>query len=126
MGVVDIVAREIKLDYAKPKDRCMSMRSILTLCKVCSRSKAISRSFPRRHERWNPENYCISTVFALSVASFSSLSEQRKRIIDLRSDTVTSPTRPMLETALTAPTGDDVFGEDPTVLELEAYMMFLR
>ena len=28
----------------------------------------------------------------------------------------------MLETALTAPTGDDVFGEDPTVLELEAYM----
>jgi hypothetical protein len=28
----------------------------------------------------------------------------------------------MLECALTAPTGDDVFSEDPTVLELEAYM----
>lgn len=42
--------------------------------------------------------------------------------IDLRSDTVTAPSREMLETALTAPTGDDVFGEDPTVLELEEYM----
>jgi len=28
----------------------------------------------------------------------------------------------MLEAALQCPTGDDVFGEDPTVLELESYM----
>jgi len=44
------------------------------------------------------------------------------KVVDLRSDTVTAPSRPMLEAALTAPTGDDVMGEDPTVLELEAYM----
>jgi len=42
--------------------------------------------------------------------------------VDLRSDTVTAPSRPMLEAALTAKTGDDVMGEDPTVLELESYM----
>ena len=35
--------------------------------------------------------------------------------IDLRSDTVTKPTRPMLEAMFAAPVGDDVFGDDPTV-----------
>ena len=43
------------------------------------------------------------------------------KLIDLRSDTVTQPTRSMLATVLTAPTGDDVLGEDPTVLALEDY-----
>ena len=42
-------------------------------------------------------------------------------IVDLRSDTVTKPTREMLECALSAPIGDDVMGEDPTVTELEEY-----
>lgn len=36
-------------------------------------------------------------------------------MIDLRSDTVTRPTPQMLETMNKAVTGDDVFGEDPTV-----------
>jgi threonine aldolase len=40
----------------------------------------------------------------------------------LRSDTVTAPSRHMLEAALTAPTGDDVLGEDPTVQKLQEYM----
>jgi len=39
--------------------------------------------------------------------------------IDLRSDTVTKPCKEMKEVMLNAPLGDDVFGEDPTVLELE-------
>lgn len=39
--------------------------------------------------------------------------------IDLRSDTVTKPTPQMLERMLKAPVGDDVFGEDPTVNELQ-------
>src|SRR6476469_6765685 len=42
-------------------------------------------------------------------------------IIDFRSDTVTRPTTPMKEAMHTAPLGDDVFGEDPTVNELESY-----
>ncbi|MFT3823106.1 MAG: GntG family PLP-dependent aldolase [Chitinophagaceae bacterium] len=40
-------------------------------------------------------------------------------LIDLRSDTVTRPTPAMLQAMMQAPTGDDVFGEDPTVNELE-------
>lgn len=41
--------------------------------------------------------------------------------IDLRSDTVTRPNQAMREAMLAAPLGDDVFGEDPTVNQLEAY-----
>jgi len=40
--------------------------------------------------------------------------------IDLRSDTVTWPTTAMREAMYTAPVGDDVYGEDPTVIALEA------
>lgn len=40
--------------------------------------------------------------------------------IDLRSDTVTWPTPMMREAMMTAPLGDDVYGEDPTVNALEA------
>ena len=39
--------------------------------------------------------------------------------IDLRSDTVTKPTAGMLDAMMNAPVGDDVFGEDPSILELE-------
>lgn len=39
----------------------------------------------------------------------------------MRSDTVTKPDRNMLEFMIQAPVGDDVFGEDPTVKELEEY-----
>ena len=40
-------------------------------------------------------------------------------MIDLRSDTVTQPSEEMLQVMMTAETGDDVYGEDPTVNELE-------
>jgi threonine aldolase len=40
-------------------------------------------------------------------------------MIDLRSDTVTKPTPAMLAAMNSAAVGDDVFGEDPTVNELE-------
>jgi threonine aldolase len=42
-------------------------------------------------------------------------------LIDLRSDTVTKPTLAMREAMMNAPVGDDVYGEDPTVNELEKY-----
>lgn len=44
-----------------------------------------------------------------------------KKIIDLRSDTVTVPSEAMRQAMATAPVGDDVMGEDPTVNELERY-----
>ena len=40
-------------------------------------------------------------------------------VIDLRSDTVTRPTNGMLDAIRLAETGDDVYGEDPTVNRLE-------
>ncbi|WP_456024707.1 low-specificity L-threonine aldolase [Pseudomonas protegens] len=41
-------------------------------------------------------------------------------VIDLRSDTVTQPTPAMLDAMTAADTGDDVYGEDPTVNRLES------
>ena len=41
------------------------------------------------------------------------------RIVDLRSDTVTLPTPAMREAMSSAPLGDDVYGEDPSVNHLE-------
>jgi threonine aldolase len=42
------------------------------------------------------------------------------KFIDLRSDTVTKPTKEMREAMVNAPVGDDVFSDDPTANELEA------
>ncbi|MES2761390.1 MAG: GntG family PLP-dependent aldolase [Bacteroidota bacterium] len=39
--------------------------------------------------------------------------------VDLRSDTVTKPSKAMLDAMFNAPVGDDVFGEDPTIKLLE-------
>ena len=42
-----------------------------------------------------------------------------QRVIDLRSDTVTRPSRAMREVMTNAEVGDDVYGDDPTVKRLE-------
>lgn len=41
------------------------------------------------------------------------------KVIDLRSDTVTKPSKAMREAIFNAEVGDDVFGEDPTVIKLQ-------
>jgi len=41
------------------------------------------------------------------------------RVVDLRSDTITAPVIAMRMAMVTAEVGDDVYGEDPTVRELE-------
>lgn len=41
------------------------------------------------------------------------------QVSDFRSDTVTRPTPSMYEAMATAPLGDDVFGDDPTVIKLQ-------
>lgn len=45
--------------------------------------------------------------------------------IDLRSDTVTRPSKEMRQVMAAAVVGDDVFGDDPTVNELQAYIASL-
>lgn len=47
------------------------------------------------------------------------MSESKRRVVDLRSDTVTKPTHAMRKAMAEAEVGDDVYGEDPTVLKLE-------
>lgn len=59
------------------------------------------------------------SVHCLQIQSLWSSSS---RAADFRSDTVTLPTKEMLEAATSAPLGDDVMGEDPTVSALEEYM----
>lgn len=46
-------------------------------------------------------------------------------MIDLRSDTVTRPTPGMLDAMLSATVGDDVLGDDPTVIALEEKIALL-
>lgn len=43
-------------------------------------------------------------------------------VIDLRSDTLTLPTKEMINAMVSAPLGDDVWNEDPSVHELERYV----
>lgn len=50
------------------------------------------------------------------------MSMSRKHPIDLRSDTVTLPSDAMLRAMTAAELGDDVYGDDPTVLRLERAM----
>jgi threonine aldolase len=47
------------------------------------------------------------------------------KIIDLRSDTVTLPSREMKEAMMNAPLGDDIYGEDPTANAFQQEMMEL-
>ena len=42
--------------------------------------------------------------------------------IDFRSDTVTQPTKAMRDAMINAPVGDDVLGDDPTVIALQDRM----
>lgn len=49
----------------------------------------------------------------------------RDRVVDLRSDTVTKPSVRMREAMLKADVGDDVLGDDPTVISLEGRMAAL-
>lgn len=46
-------------------------------------------------------------------------------MVDLRSDTITQPDAEMRRVMAEAPVGDDVFGEDPTINELQEYMAAL-
>jgi threonine aldolase len=53
------------------------------------------------------------------MTSKNSFPNATQEIVDLRSDTVTRPTESMFEAMHSAPLGDDVLGDDPTVMRLE-------
>ena len=71
---------------------------------------------------------CISTsgsltaiVWTICIVQLLSM-KLKNMMIDLRSDTVTRPTPAMRTAMFEADVGDDVFGEDPTILILERRM----
>jgi threonine aldolase len=53
------------------------------------------------------------------MTSEKSFPQATRDVVDLRSDTVTRPTHEMFEAMQSAPLGDDVLGDDPTVMRLE-------
>ena len=59
------------------------------------------------------------SICHMSFLRSSILHKNTRMIIDFRSDTVTKPTPAMLEAMMKAKVGDDVFGEDPCINELE-------
>jgi len=65
---------------------------------------------------------CKFTIFSVENCSLlEKIGSFVYMIIDFRSDTLTKPSLGMLDAMHTANVGDDVFGEDPTVNELEQY-----
>ncbi|XP_063591437.1 uncharacterized protein LOC134768549 [Penaeus indicus] len=64
---------------------------------------------------------CIFKIFPNPAGKSSChvLQESGARVVDLRSDTLTQPSPAMKEAMMAAPLGDDVFGEDPTVIALQ-------
>jgi threonine aldolase len=69
-----------------------------------------------------PLKQILANSFVQHYDSITSYSQQEHGMntIDLRSDTVTWPTPTMREAMANAVVGDDVFGDDPTVNELQA------
>lgn len=67
---------------------------------------------------------CLRTDFRISILLwFVGLKNSADApIVDLRSDTVTKPSRGMREAMANAEVGDDVYEEDPTILALEGSM----
>lgn len=56
------------------------------------------------------------------VAAHDDIAEMVRRVIDMRSDTVTKPTEAMRAAMASAEVDDDVLGHDPTALRLETEM----
>ena len=50
------------------------------------------------------------------------MEKSARKLIDLRSDTVTRPSDKMYDAMRNAPLGDDVLGDEPTVMALEKQM----
>lgn len=95
----------------------------------CSRSLSVSpsgllkRTCHKLFQTNNDGDCNVSRRYLSSMyTSGVNVHEERSgvRVIDLRSDTVTKPTDEMRAAMSTARVGDDVYGEDPTVNELQA------
>lgn len=67
----------------------------------------------------------MSAYPAASTSACAAVPTDARPIVDLRSDTVTRPTPAMREAIARAEVGDDVFGDDPTVIALQQHIAAL-
>ncbi|XP_053639228.1 uncharacterized protein [Cherax quadricarinatus] len=95
-------------------------------CTVCSKellagkSELLKHANGKKHKKRLEEGHINMTVPTdLSSVLDGTAIPHVLQIVDLRSDTVTQPSREMKEAMFDAPVGDDVFSEDPTVKALE-------
>ena len=58
---------------------------------------------------------CMKSYTEISAAPAPPGGSSDMKVIDIRSDTVTKPSAGMYEAMVSAPVGDDVMQEDPTV-----------
>ena len=62
----------------------------------------------------------MPTLLTLQALLKSAVLSTDKKLIDIRSDTVTVPTEAMRQAMARAEVGDDIYGDDPTINRLEA------
>src|SRR5499427_5551332 len=79
---------------------------------------ASSQAAPRRHPRPGGSLGAL-TVPATTAMPVAEVVWSAMDLIDLRSDTVTSPSPGMRQAMAAAPVGDDQYGEDPSVNRLQ-------
>ncbi|XP_003385045.2 PREDICTED: probable low-specificity L-threonine aldolase 2 [Amphimedon queenslandica] len=66
-----------------------------------------------------------SSLFLRPLCKLYKTNMASTRVVDMRSDTVTTPTEPMRAAMAGAAVGDDVYGEDPTAIALQGKMASL-
>jgi threonine aldolase len=66
-------------------------------------------------------SFTMST-YGVQYSRMTEEEQKARNVSDFRSDTVTVPSKDMYAAMMSAPVGDDVYGEDPTTSELEATM----
>ncbi|XP_042238815.1 probable low-specificity L-threonine aldolase 2 [Homarus americanus] len=98
-------------------------RAYCTACNkelLAGKSELLKHANGKKHKKRiaeGRENVTVATELS-SVLDESGMPHVL-RIVDMRSDTVTQPSRAMKEAMIDAPVGDDVFSEDPSVKALE-------
>ncbi|KAG7159425.1 low-specificity L-threonine aldolase 2-like 1 [Homarus americanus] len=94
-------------------------RAYCTACNkelLAGKSELLKHANGKKHKKRiaeGRENVTVATELS-SVLDESGMPHVL-RIVDMRSDTVTQPSRAMKEAMIDAPVGDDVFSEDPSV-----------
>src|SRR6516225_10171618 len=112
-----VIICNVPFNRASPTPATQFVKSFLQAFYGCS---CFNRSFEEHVRLATMRSDWFVVPIRAALAHDTTMSNGTLRLIDLRSDTVTKPTAEMREAMARAEVGDDVFGDDPTVKELEA------